>query len=78
MDLDEDRIDEAVLALLRLGLHDENRAWKSHDWDAMGRLHEAGFIENPVGKAKSVVMTSKGLAESERLLRSLFGARTPE
>ncbi|WP_445009346.1 DUF6429 family protein, partial [Skermanella aerolata] len=35
MDIDTDRIDDAVLALLWLGLHDSARAWKSFDWDAM-------------------------------------------
>jgi len=29
-------------------------------------LHEKGFISNPVGKAKSVLLTEKGLQESER------------
>lgn len=73
MTLDTDRIDRAVLALLHLGLHDGARAWKSFDWDALGRLHQAGFIGDPVGKAKSVVSTDEGLRESERLLHSLFG-----
>ncbi|HLF98142.1 MAG TPA: DUF6429 family protein [Methylococcaceae bacterium] len=74
MNLDTDRIDQAVLALLRLGLHDGERAWKSFDWDAMERLHEKGYISNPVGKAKSVVFTEEGLKESERLLEVLFSA----
>ncbi len=39
MEPDTDRIDEAVLALLYLSLHDGTRAWKSFDWDAMNRLH---------------------------------------
>jgi hypothetical protein len=30
-DLSTDRIDDAVLALLLLGLHDGHRAWKSFD-----------------------------------------------
>jgi hypothetical protein len=77
MDLDTDRVDEAVLALLHLGLHEDCRAWKSHDWDAMERLHQKGFIADPVGKAKSVVFTPKGLVESERLLRALFERRRP-
>ena len=55
MDTDTDKIDEAVLALLYLNLHEGARVWKSFDWDAMNRLHEAGYISNPVGKAKSVV-----------------------
>jgi hypothetical protein len=35
------------------------------------------MIENPVGKAKSVVLTDEGLAESERLFRNLFERSTP-
>jgi hypothetical protein len=40
MEIDEDKIDRAVLALLWLTLHDGDRAWKGHDWDAMDRLHK--------------------------------------
>ena len=72
MDIDTDKIDEAVLALLYLTLHDGVRAWKGHDWDALDRLYRKGMIDNPVGKAKSVVLTDEGLAESERLFRKLF------
>src|SRR5438552_10526169 len=53
-------------------LHDGCRAWKSFDWQAMTRLHEKGLIEDPVNKAKSVVLTEKGLAEAERLFKALF------
>ncbi len=74
MKLDPEKIDRAVLALLRLGLHQDNRAWKGFDWDAMNRLHEKRYISDPVGKAKSVVFTEEGLLESERLLEELFGA----
>ncbi len=73
MEEDTDRIDQAVLGLLWLTLHDGVRAWKGHDWDAMDRLYEKGMIENPRGKAKSVVLTDQGLAESERLFAKLFG-----
>ena len=75
MDLDEDRIDDAVLALLHLTLHDGYRAWKGFDWDALGRLHRKGFIDNPVGKAKSVWLTEEGLRRSEALAQRLFGRR---
>jgi hypothetical protein len=51
MDYDPNKVDEAVLALLYLMLHDGTRAWKSFDWEAMNRLHEKGFISDPVGKA---------------------------
>jgi hypothetical protein len=72
MKIDEKKIDEAVLALLFLTLHDDCRAWKGHDWDAMDRLHAKGYISSPVGKAKSVIFTEEGLRESERLFRHLF------
>ncbi len=75
MDIDTEKIDEAVLALLYLTLHDDTRAWKGFDWDTLRRLHEKGFISNPVGKAKSVVLTERGLLESERLFRKLFAKR---
>lgn len=73
MQLDTNRINEAVLALLYLGLHDGERAWKGFDWDAMNRLHPQGYISDPVGKTKSIVFTDRGLRESERLLHELFG-----
>ena len=59
-----DKIDDAVLALLHLTTFTEGsgafkvpRAWKGHDWDALGRLHAKGYISNPVGKAKSVMVS---------------------
>ncbi|PIL20773.1 hypothetical protein P775_07645 [Puniceibacterium antarcticum] len=75
MDLDEDKIDEAVLALLRLTLHDGQRAWKGFDRDSMDRLHQKGWIGDPVGKARPVSFTEEGLHRSERLLEQLFGKK---
>jgi hypothetical protein len=72
MQIDTGKIDEAVLALLYLTLHDGERAWKSFDWDAMNRLHEKGFISDPIGKAKSVLLSERGLKESERLFNKYF------
>jgi len=70
--VDEERIDEAGLALLWLTLHDGRRAWKGFDWAALGRLHAKGLIADPVGRAKSVVLTDEGLRQSEALFRTLF------
>ena len=69
---DPDKIDEAVLALLLLGRHDEMRVWKGHDWNALDRLHKKGYISNPASRAKSVVLTEGGLREAERLFKRLF------
>jgi hypothetical protein len=74
MALDSDKIDQAVLALLSLGKHEGYRAWKSFDWEVMERLHQKGYISDPVGKAKSVLFTEEGAHESERLLELLFGS----
>lgn len=73
MRLNIDRIDEAVLALLHLGIHHRRRAWKSIDWDAMARLHEKGYINDPVCTAKAATFSEEGLRESERQLELLFG-----
>lgn len=78
MDYDHDRIDDAVLALAYLTLHDGARVWKSFDWDALSRLHAKGLISDPVSKAKSVALTEKGIQEAERLCRELFGKGQPE
>ena len=74
MDIDENRIDDAVLALLLLGLHDGRRAWKSFDWDALDRLHAKGLISDPVGKAKSVMFTDEGLERARRLFQEMFAS----
>jgi hypothetical protein len=76
MDIDTDKIDDAVLALLHLTLCDARygaAAWKSHDWDALKRLYEKGYIDDPVGKAKSVGLTPEGRAKAEELFHRLFG-----
>jgi hypothetical protein len=72
-DIDQDKVDQAVLALLSLGRHEGYRTWKAFDWEIMGRLHRKGYISDPVGKTKSVLFTEDGARESERLLRVLFG-----
>jgi hypothetical protein len=48
--IDADKIDEAVLALLQLTLHDGARAWKGHDWDALDRLHRKGMIDTRLAR----------------------------
>lgn len=75
MDIDRDKMDEAVLALLWLNLDATGMAWKGFDWRTMERLHERGLISNPVGKSKSVRLTEVGLIEGERLFRELFVRR---
>lgn len=74
--VDWDRVDEAALAIMFLGLHDGWRAWKGIDWEVLNRLHDRGFITDPKSKAKSVIFTEGGLEESQRLFTMLFGRNT--
>ncbi len=70
--VDWERVDQAALALMLLGVHDGWRSWKGFDWDVLNRLHERGYITNPRSKAKSVVFTAEGIEESQRLFETLF------
>ena len=48
------------------------RAWKGFDWEVLGRLHEKGMIDDPVGKVKSVAFTDEGLERAKRLFKEMF------
>ena len=77
MNYDEDKIDEYTLALLYLVTHERQeglgaRAWKGFDWDTLNRLHEKGYISNPVGKGKSVGMTEEGFLRAKTLFEQHF------
>ncbi|MEA5113127.1 MAG: DUF6429 family protein [Geobacteraceae bacterium] len=71
-DVDADRVDDCVLALLLLTLHNGDRSWKGFDFEAMDRLFQKGYFYDPRGKAKSAVLTKEGLARSECLFTELF------
>lgn len=78
MEYDTDKVDQVVLALLSLTLHDVEsfggRAWKGHDWDVLDRLHQKGWISNPATKAQSVVLSPEAIEESKRLFDHFFKA----
>ena len=80
MDFDEDKIDEYTLALLYLVTHERHeglgaRAWKGFDWDTLNRLHEKGYIANPVGRAKSVGMSEEGFLRAKELFEQHFASK---
>jgi len=75
MQIDKQKLDEFTLALLYLTTFEDKdslRAWKSHDWDVLNRLHERGYIDNPVSKAKSVLLTDEGAKRSKQLFEKYF------
>lgn len=73
MDYDREKVDETVLALLWLTLDSHRRAWKSHDWNVLDRLHERGYISDPKSKAKSVLLTEEGERRARELFARHFG-----
>lgn len=75
MEINEEKVDEISLALLYLTTFEDRsgvRAWKSHSWDVLDRLHESGYIEDPRSKAKSVVLTDDGVKQSKALFEKHF------
>ncbi|MCK8686823.1 DUF6429 family protein [Pseudomonas umsongensis] len=75
MEYDDKLIEEAVLALLATFSFDDGRAWKRFDFETMDRLHEQGFISNPVNKNKSIWLTEEGLERGRQIADRLFGVR---
>jgi len=75
MEIDEHKVDEMSLALLYLTTFEDKwgvRAWKGHSWDVLDRLHQSGYIEDPRSKAKSVLLTDKGVERSKALFEKYF------
>lgn len=73
--IDEEKVDETVLALLYLTTFKDKpclRAWKGHDWDSLDRLHRKGYISDPATKAKSVVLSEEGAKRSQDLFEKYF------
>lgn len=84
--LDLAKVDAAVLALLHLNSWTEHFgkgpdapsatvAWKSLNWNALDRLHAAGLIRDPRGKAKSVMLTPEGAQRAAEVCQALFGVQ---
>jgi hypothetical protein len=76
VEINEEKVDEMALALLYLTTFKDKsglRAWKTHSWDVLDRLHRSGYIDDPVTKAKSVRLTEEGAARSKRLFEQHFG-----
>ena len=75
MEIDNEKVDEMTLALLYLTTFKDKyglRAWKSYSWEVLNRLHESGYVHDPVSRAKSVMLTDEGAERSERLFEKHF------
>lgn len=72
MGYNENKADDAALALLLLNVTEGARVWKAMPWEVMDRLHEKGYISNPASKSKSVVLTQEGETLANSLFEKLF------
>lgn len=74
--IDQDKLAQTALAILSLGAFEDSvstRAWKGMDWDLLNVLYMEGWISDPVGKQKSVVLTDEGAALASEYLTMHFG-----
>jgi hypothetical protein len=75
MEVNEDKIDDMVLALLSLTTFEAKprlRAWKGQSWEVLDRLHRKGYISDPATKAKSIILTEDGEKRSQALFQKYF------
>jgi hypothetical protein len=75
MEVDEEKVDDMVLALLYLTTFEDKprlRAWKGHNWSALDRLHRKEYISDPATKARSVLFTEAGAKRSQQLFEKYF------
>lgn len=67
MAYDNQKITEAVLALLGAFEFENGRVWKRIDFSVMDELFEKGYISDPKGKSESVFLTDEGLRLAKQL-----------
>lgn len=75
MRFDQEKIDEAVMAVVYLTAfthRGSTRAWKAVAWDVMNRLHLKGIIEDSQAHATSVRFTAAGVKRAEAAAAKLF------
>ena len=75
MEVNEDKVDDMVLALLSLTTFEDKprlRAWKGQSWEVLNRLHRKGYISDPATKTKLVILTEDGAKRSQELFKKYF------
>ena len=62
MDVDAEKLEQEVLALLHLNTIDEKsgkRAWKALPWSVMDQLHDKGYISDPATPGRRTLIQSR-------------------
>jgi hypothetical protein len=74
MEYDDQKIAEAVLALLGVFEFENGRVWKRIDFGVMDELFEKGYISDPKGKSESVYLTQEGMQLAKQLAAKHFSS----
>jgi len=72
---DTDKLLEVALGLMFLTVHGDDaapRVWKGLDWGILDLLYQRGWITDPRGKAKSVMLTEEGDKLAQRFFEKHF------
>jgi hypothetical protein len=79
--LKPDKLDDVVLAMLSLGIIDDEIGQKTeiqaetgYDYEALERLHTKGFLAGPpsILSDRPVWLTPKGVRRARKLFREMF------
>ncbi|TXS92925.1 hypothetical protein FV139_13270 [Parahaliea maris] len=74
-ELDHEKLAEVALAILSLTAMDDDygvRVWKGMDWGLTEFLYEKGWIHDPKGKQKSMVLTEEGAKLAPEFMKKHF------
>ena len=75
MPLDDQKVEDAVLALLGVFASNDGQTWKRYEFAVMESLFEKGLITDPHGKRESVFLTEEGALKAKELAAKLFGGQ---
>ena len=80
MEYDDDKVDDVVLALLGLTICEGDdwgaRGWKSHDWDALDRLHAKGIYRRPEEQSEIGGAEPRGIDPCAKVVPTALRAKS--
>lgn len=78
MEIDYDKVDEMMLALLYLTSSTDKfgtRVWKGLDVATLTRLYQKGYISDPQSKLPTMTLSEEGARLSKELFRQYFSKK---
>lgn len=75
MQYDKDKVDELTLALMLLGMSrmkEGGRAWRGFEQQTLSRLHQRGWIGDPMDKGTSVSVSAEGMQKAAECFKQHF------